>query len=853
MAQIEKNGSYMALPMNIKRGNPIPVDTTMVWYNMTDLQEYATSGATAYVGQIVTYVDEENSTVVAYMISNTAGTLIKLASTTASGDLAGDVAKLQTQMANVLSTLKGLGALSTKDEITAAELAEDLLKLINGKANSATTLEGYGITNAYTKIEIDGKLSGAFHYKGMVDYFTELTAKTDAQQGDVYIVRYTGTSGTTPLNAEYAWTGEAWEEFGGIIDLSGYQEKLTFDSTPTADSTNPVTSGGVKTALDGKLDKADAVGKKTAEGGEIFNDYTNNKATAQYAHAEGTYTNASGGAAHAEGSMTQAKGVNSHAEGFSTTAEGDYSHTEGMSSVAKGEAAHAEGHGTYASSKYQHVQGKYNIEDTANKYAHIVGNGTFNELRSNAHTLDWDGNAWYAGSVTVGGTYNSETGVVDNAKTLATTEDVSNASTNATTAINEAKAELNQSITNLTTEVNKKVNNDKVAGVELGLVKSSTADNQVAVDENGVMTVNTITSDKISGSVAKADAADKLSESRTISVSGDATGSASFDGSANADIAVTLKDSGVTAGTYTKVKVDAKGRVTEGSNITTADVGGAGNIITRNAEEFATAEQGGRADTAVQSVNVAGTTKSGTSIEFTKTELKTNLSFIEATDDITFTNDVKAKATTKDSTDATLTTKGYVDQQITDKIAASNAMVYKGTVGTDGTVTTLPTENVINGDTYKVVTDGEYAGQKAFVGDMFIAVVTTGESGTSISWTRIPSGDDGNVSTSETLTANNLVVGNGNKEVRTVANGKVGQILQIGLTSDTLQIGPQWINKEESIVSSKDSSLTVTTTTTTDELNSIDKTTYDLSIKSVSTDTLTQGTNVLILDGGSAE
>ena len=34
--------------------------------------------------------------------------------------------------------------------------------------------------------------------------------------------------------------------------LATKQDKLTFDTTPTASSTNPVTSGGVKTALDGK-------------------------------------------------------------------------------------------------------------------------------------------------------------------------------------------------------------------------------------------------------------------------------------------------------------------------------------------------------------------------------------------------------------------------------------------------------------------------------------------------------------------------------------------------------------------------------------------------------------------------
>lgn len=67
--------------------------------------------------------------------------------------------------------------------------------------------------------------------------------------------------------------------------------------------------------------------------------------------------------------------------------------------------------------------------------------------------------------------------------------------------------------------------------------------------------------------VAKAGAADKLSTAQTISLTGDATGSATFDGSAPAAIAVTLKNSGVTAGTYSVVQVDAKGRVTKGGQI----------------------------------------------------------------------------------------------------------------------------------------------------------------------------------------------------------------------------------------------------------------------------------------------
>lgn len=103
MATILNNAAYMALPMNIKRGNPIPLDTTAVWYSKSELETYAASGATAYVGQILTlYADSKCE---AYMISNEAGTLVKLAQTTASGDLASDVATLQSQVNNIVAKI----------------------------------------------------------------------------------------------------------------------------------------------------------------------------------------------------------------------------------------------------------------------------------------------------------------------------------------------------------------------------------------------------------------------------------------------------------------------------------------------------------------------------------------------------------------------------------------------------------------------------------------------------------------------------------------------------------------------------------------------------------------------------
>ena len=120
---------------------------------------------------------------------------------------------------------------------------------------------------------------------------------------------------------------------------------------------------------------------------------------------------------HAEGSSTTASGSYSHAEGVGTTASGNCSHAEGSNTTASGKWSHAEGNYTKASSQDQHVQGKYNIEDTTNIYADIIGNGQYGSS-SNAATVDWSGNAWFAGDVYVGST--SGTNKDDGSKKLAT-------------------------------------------------------------------------------------------------------------------------------------------------------------------------------------------------------------------------------------------------------------------------------------------------------------------------------------------------------------------------------------------------------------------------------------------------
>lgn len=146
-------------------------------------------------------------------------------------------------------------------------------------------------------------------------------------------------------------------------------------------------------------------------------------------HAEGYWATASGIYSHAEGQDTTASGSDSHAEGYNTTASGPYSHAEGVSTTASGNYSHAEGANTTASGSHQHVQGKYNVVDSQHKYAHIVGNGTNNSARSNAHTLDWNGVPWFNGRPQFGGTaqdQGSQTVVANGDKEIILTSSTAN-------------------------------------------------------------------------------------------------------------------------------------------------------------------------------------------------------------------------------------------------------------------------------------------------------------------------------------------------------------------------------------------------------------------------------------------
>ena len=157
-----------------------------------------------------------------------------------------------------------------------------------------------------------------------------------------------------------------------------------------------------------------AVGQKTASGGEIFNDLEYNTATGENSHAEGRGSKANGDMSHAEGSgsangnfshaegRAYANGNTAHAEG-SSIADGDASHAEGYSTNSKGDFSHTEGYYTITNNINEHASGQYNKSTTSGTDSATawkgdnvatlfsIGNGTSDSDRKNAFEVKQDG------------------------------------------------------------------------------------------------------------------------------------------------------------------------------------------------------------------------------------------------------------------------------------------------------------------------------------------------------------------------------------------------------------------------------------------------------------------------------
>lgn len=191
-----------------QRTGPFPLDRSSVFSSLEDAQNYASGAAderqlsgSSYIGQIVSVYTTENETptVGAYIIGPTR-TLMKLAATTASGDLSGDIVRLE-QLIN--------GKAST----------DYVNQELNKKANS---------DNVYSKKEVETyvaqQIANAGHLKRVV--VEQLPDVSTAQANTIYMIKKTGggiASWGKNIYEEYMVIEGEWELLGNSqVDLTDY-------------------------------------------------------------------------------------------------------------------------------------------------------------------------------------------------------------------------------------------------------------------------------------------------------------------------------------------------------------------------------------------------------------------------------------------------------------------------------------------------------------------------------------------------------------------------------------------------------------------------------------------------------
>ena len=242
---------------------------------------------------------------------------------------------------------------------------------------------------------IDGKISNVLENAVFYCNSTDRVF-TDPPTNDAYTLINTQRSRNYNLQLAFGTSAEAPYIFWRIVNRN--RNAADHDAAWIT-----ISGGGGDVAT--KMDKVNPTGS-----GAISVGRKSGTTVGANSVALGNDAVASGIASVAEGDACVASGGGSHAEGIFTSASGSASHSEGQETGASGVAAHAEGTFTRAASANQHVQGKYNEPDQNGRYAHILGNGTGPTNQSNAHTIDWSGNAWFAGDVRVGGSdYDSGT------------------------------------------------------------------------------------------------------------------------------------------------------------------------------------------------------------------------------------------------------------------------------------------------------------------------------------------------------------------------------------------------------------------------------------------------------------
>lgn len=304
----------------------------------------------------------------------------------------------------------------------------------------------------------------------------------------------------------------------------------------------------------------------------------------------------------------------------------------------------------------------------------------------------------------------------------------------------------------------------------IGLKDAELLNNKLTITRSDNTTVEVDFNDIASASSVAAALDKKVDKTITITGTGGLSGGGNLAESRTISHAVPAGAAAKTSGLY-KIATDKFGHVTSTAAVTKTDITALGipATDTNTTYTFQGASNGFKVTPSngeTQTVIVSPSIKNNV----TKTDATTTAGYIPKFNNTTgvIENGYSVQTTLASSSTA-IPTAAAVVAAIDNKIAAADAMIYKGTLGTDGTVTKVPANGYKVGWTYKVITAGTYAGIKCEVGDMLIAINNGPISGTTVvnaDWTVVQANIDGAVTGPASATAGHIAVFDG-------ATGKV--------------------------------------------------------------------------------
>ena len=240
-------GARWDVGVSINRTNPLPLDANSIFETLTDAENYAKTNALAYPGQVITVVDETSVAVYVIVATGATGSLNKLASTTASGDVVEDIKNLQGEITNIKNgtTVVGAATKATQDgdgkviseeyakKATVDTMATKLGTIAEGaqvnviEGVAAKTDDGGFVDLAIVEKKVQLDLSN-FATKADVSAIPKfaIAVVTDLpteniSESTIYLKAH--EHGTGDSYDEYIYTAGKWEKIGNTdIDLSGY-------------------------------------------------------------------------------------------------------------------------------------------------------------------------------------------------------------------------------------------------------------------------------------------------------------------------------------------------------------------------------------------------------------------------------------------------------------------------------------------------------------------------------------------------------------------------------------------------------------------------------------------------------